>query len=295
MKIRSGAVSPGPFTDHAVLRGVRVGWMKGSVGVRGPSFIFRAFPKISCQTPTRSPGASVQWILQDFEDTAKLAAALDRLGLPDTWHKVVPFVGDLVPWPEIPDPRSVVMFGAYSLWCHAKAHGLWPGVFRLKPFLRQAAWQDHLLNGPGAIIATVARLPDRLADDGTLWFPRPVDDSKDLAGTVKSTGEILDIAAKVLALPAEDLPSGSPQRATELMLCRPMAIQKEWQVWIAQNRIVTFSLYKEGGRGVCRTEIDDDARALGQRMVRLNPDYALAYVMDSVAPRTVCFFWKPTA
>jgi hypothetical protein len=26
--------------DHAVLRGVRVGWMKGSVGVRGPSSIF---------------------------------------------------------------------------------------------------------------------------------------------------------------------------------------------------------------------------------------------------------------
>lgn len=222
----------------------------------------------------------MQWILQDFEDTAKLAAALDRLGLSYTWHKVVPFVGDLIPKPEIPDPRAVVMFGAYSLWRYAKANGLWPGVFKLRPFLHEAAWQPHLLNGPGAVIATVAQVPDRLPDDGTLWFLRPVDDSKELAGTVKSAGEILEIARKVLALPAEDLPRGSLQHETKLMLCRPHVIQKEWRVWIVANRIVTVSLYKEGGRVVYRNEIDNDARAFADRMAQMNPDYALAYVMD---------------
>ena len=38
----------------------------------------------------------MQWILQQFEDTKKLADALDRLGIPYSWHKVVPFVGELV-------------------------------------------------------------------------------------------------------------------------------------------------------------------------------------------------------
>jgi hypothetical protein len=104
----------------------------------------------------------MQWVLQDFEDTTKLAAALNRLGLSYSWHKVVPFIGELVPKPDIPDPSSVVMFGAYSLWRYAEANGLWPGVFKLNPFLHEAAWQAHLLNGPGAIIATVAQLPDRL-------------------------------------------------------------------------------------------------------------------------------------
>lgn len=35
-----------------------------------------------------------------FEDIEKRAYALDRLGIPCSWHKVVPLVGELVPEPE---------------------------------------------------------------------------------------------------------------------------------------------------------------------------------------------------
>ena len=52
----------------------------------------------------------MQWILQRYDDTEKLAAALDRLGLPYSFHKVVPFVGDLHPAPEIKDPSKVLLF-----------------------------------------------------------------------------------------------------------------------------------------------------------------------------------------
>lgn len=54
----------------------------------------------------------MQWILQQFEDTEKLADALDRLGIPYSWHKVVPFIGELVPKPEVRDRQCVVMFGS---------------------------------------------------------------------------------------------------------------------------------------------------------------------------------------
>jgi hypothetical protein len=222
----------------------------------------------------------MQWILQDFEDTAKLALALDRLGLPYTWHKVVPFVGDLVPETVIPDPRAVVMFGSYTLWRYAAKHWLSPGVFKLRPFLHEAAWSGHLLNGPGALVATLAELPGLLADDGSLWFLRPVDDSKELPGTVKSTDEILKLAANVLALPPEDLPLGSLRHDTLLMLCRPQRIMKEWRVWVVSDRIITFSLYKEGSRVVYRHEIDDDARTFAQSLLALNTGYSPAYVMD---------------
>lgn len=54
---------------------------------------------------------AMQWVLQKFDDTE----ALDRLGVAYTWRKVIPFVGDLVPEPEIRDPDAVVMFGYYAL------------------------------------------------------------------------------------------------------------------------------------------------------------------------------------
>ncbi len=225
-------------------------------------------------------GAGMQWILQDFEDTAKLAEALRRLGLPYSWHKVVPFVGSLQPEPVVADPGAVVLFGAYSVWRYAEAKGLRPGVFKLRPFVQEPAWQPHLLNGPGATFATVADLPGLLCEDGTLWFLRPVDDSKELPGTVKTSAEILAIAGKVLSLPEGDLPRGSLRPDTLMMLCPPRVIQKEWRLWIVQERLVTFSLYKEGSRVVYRNEIDDDARAFATAMIALNPGYSPAYVMD---------------
>ena len=37
-------------------------------------------------------------------DMEKLAHVLDRLGVAYSWHKVVPFVGDLIPEPEVRNP-----------------------------------------------------------------------------------------------------------------------------------------------------------------------------------------------
>lgn len=56
----------------------------------------------------------MQWLLQEFEDAYKLADALDRLDISYTWHKVVPFVGDLIPEPTIHDPDAVGLFGSYT-------------------------------------------------------------------------------------------------------------------------------------------------------------------------------------
>ncbi len=58
----------------------------------------------------------MQWLLQEFEDTHKLAEALDRLEISYAWHKLVPFVGELIPEPLVGDPDEVIMFGSYTLW-----------------------------------------------------------------------------------------------------------------------------------------------------------------------------------
>lgn len=222
----------------------------------------------------------MQWILQDFEDTRKLAEALDRQGCAHTWHRVVPFVGDLIPEPVVPDPGRTVMFGSYSLWRYAERHGYRPGVFMIRPFVGEEAWHPHLLNGADALFLMLRDIPGSLPDDGRAWFVRPVDDSKAEPGGVRSSGDIHDRAHKVLALDAADIPDGSLRHDTELMLTRPVRIMKEWRLWVVDDVVVTYSLYKEGRRVVYRAEIDDDALTFARRMVALNPDHARAFVMD---------------
>ena len=222
----------------------------------------------------------MQWLLQEFDDTRKLAVALDRLGLSYTWHKVVPFVGELIPEPIVADPGAVVMVGSYTLWKNAEKNGYWPGVFKLRPFVHEKAWHPHLLNGADALFMTLRDMPERLADDGRDWFLRPVDDSKGEPGNVKSTGDIIRMAERVLALDEGEIPDGSLRHDTLLMLTRPVRILREWRLWIVDGRIVTYSLYKDGSRVVYCPEIDDDVLEFGQWMADINPGYSQAYVID---------------
>lgn len=209
-----------------------------------------------------------------------MADALDQLEIPYTWHKVVPFVGDLTPAPIITDPNAVVMFGFYTLWRYAQANNLKPGVFKIRPFVHEAPWHPYLLNGADALFLTLRDVPEQLADDGKNWFLRPVGDNKEEPGNVKSTGEIIELANKVLALEEHDIPEGSLRHDTEMMLTEPVHILKEWRLWAVRDVIVTFSLYKEGARVVYRHEIDEDALEFAKRLVEANPNYAPAYVID---------------
>ena len=222
----------------------------------------------------------MQWILQDFEDTRKMADALDRLEIPYTWHKVIPFVGELTPTPTIDDPNAVVMFGSYTLWRYALANDLKPGVFKIRPFVHETLWHPFLLNGADALFLTLRDIPKHLPDDGKDWFLRPVEDSKEEPGNVKSTGEIIDMANKVLAIEEHEIPKGSLRHDTEMMFTKPIRILKEWRLWVVRDEIVTFSLYKEGPRVIYRHEIDEDAMDFALGLVEANPEYAPAYVID---------------
>ena len=224
--------------------------------------------------------APMQWLLQEFEDTRKLAGALDRLQISYSWHRVVPFVGDLIPEPIVDDPERVVMFGSYTLWRYAQANNYRPGVFKLTPFVHETVWQPFLLNGADALFLTLREVPEKLADDGRDWFVRPVDDSKEEPGNVKPARVIVELAQQVLALDETEIPKGSLRHDTQLMLTEPARILKEWRLWAVNGEIITYSLYKEGSRVVYRHEIDDDALAFARRLVEINPDYAPAYVID---------------
>lgn len=123
-------------------------------------------------------------------------------------------------------------------------------------------------------------MPERLKDDGREWFVRPVEDSKEEPGRVRTTGEIIASARQVLALDEDEIPHGSLRHDTALMLTEPVRILREWRVWVVAGEVVTHSLYKEGSRVVYRHEIDDDALAFARAMVAINPGYARAFVID---------------
>lgn len=222
----------------------------------------------------------MQWILQEFEDTAKLADALHRLGIQYSFHKVVPFVGELIPEPQIGNPNSVVLFGSYTLWRYAEKRGLTPGVFRIRPFVHEEDWRELLLNGPDARFMTLRDVPERVAPDEPLCFMRPVDDSKEVAGRVYDPKDLIERARSVLSLDPSEIPIGSLSPDTMLMLTVPVRILQEWRVWVVQDEIITYSLYKEGARVTYRAEIDDDALQFAVEAVRRNPGYATAYVVD---------------
>jgi hypothetical protein len=222
----------------------------------------------------------MQWILQQFEDTQKLADALDRLTIPYSWHKVVPFIGELVPDTQVRDPMAVVLFGSYALWRYAEARALSPGVFRIAPFVHEVPWQPFMLNGPDATFLRINEIEEKLQDDDHDWFIRPVADSKESAGTVKSTADIREIARKVMTLDESEIPNGSLRHDTLMMLTPPVRILREWRIWIVNGSVVTYSLYKEGARVTYRHEIDEDVLTFAETLVRLNDGYSPAYVMD---------------
>ncbi len=220
----------------------------------------------------------MQWILQDYEDTNKLAEILGRVGIPYSFHKVVPFIGQLEPVPTITDPNNVIMFGSYSLRHYAREHSLSPGVFELRPFLHEHNWQPYLLNGINSKIIIAKHLGS--LDPDRFYFVRPVEDSKEIAGSVMTGNDLEYLVKAVNNLKPEEYIKGSLTPDTLLMISEPVHIQKEWRTWIVKDQVVTYSLYKMGSRIIYRPEIDDDALEFTKRMVALNPGYADAYVLD---------------
>ncbi|MCY4179933.1 MAG: ATP-grasp domain-containing protein [Litoreibacter sp.] len=218
--------------------------------------------------------------MQDFEDMHRMAEALDRVGASYSWHKVIPFIGKLEPEPLIDDPNDVVLFGSYTLWRYAEKRVLRPGVFKIGPFVRETAWHPFLLNGANALFSRLCDLPRHLEGDERQWFMRPVSDSKEEPGRVRTSSELLELVRKVTKLEPHEIVVGALNHDTELMLAPPAKIQKEWRLWVVGDQIVTYSLSKEGRRIVYRAEIDDDALVFARQLVAANPGYATAYVLD---------------
>jgi hypothetical protein len=221
----------------------------------------------------------MQWILQEDKDNVDLAEMLDRMGIAYSVHSKLRDVA--VPEPVIDDPNRVIVFGYYSALAFVRGRGYAPGVFELRPYVLEQAWQPYLLNPRDrARFVRVRDIAETVPDDNRKYFVRPVEDSKTMSGVVLTGNEIRAKAMDVMETPADRLVAGRLAPETELSLSVPVTIQKEWRVWVVSGQVVTWSLYKMAGQMVVRQEIDEDALDFVKKMVEANPNYSEAYVID---------------
>lgn len=200
----------------------------------------------------------MHWILQNnlFNEAAyqTLLDTLERFGISYSIHKVVPFVGELVPVPDLTS-ANVICMGSYSLRHAAIRHEWKPGVFDLEKddfTIQLRHWGGHMLNADSKVA------PFKEVDfDDDLMFIRPIQDSKVFAGRVFTKEEFYDWKRKVVVL--EEDYGNSLTKDTLVQYTSPKLIYSEYRFWIVMGMIVTASLYKRGQRA-CYTRVTKQER-----------------------------------
>jgi hypothetical protein len=196
----------------------------------------------------------VHWILQEnlFKESEweTMIQVLERWGIPYSVHKVIPFIGELVPAPE-PRQEKVICFGSYSMRHSAVKFGWDPGVYDLEPFNfveQMKHWGQHMLNADSEVV------PFKDVKFTDMAFLRPIEDSKVFAGKVFDQDEFEDWQKKVCVL--EEDYGTLLTKDTLVQVCKPKVIYAEYRYWIVAGKIVTKSLYKRGDRVIYSSDVD---------------------------------------
>ncbi len=223
------------------------------------------------------------WVIQENiyseEGLAELVSVLDRYGLPYSFHKVVPFVGELTP--DVNPGGPVIVIGAYSMIHIAKARGWVPGVFSNENFdfqVWRSSWGKECLNYTAKCVkfADVSlALMERQRNQP--FFMRPTMDSKAFTGQLFEWRDYYDWRNRVVELGEED---GSTLRGdTTVLVTTPKNILREYRLWVVDGRVVTASLYKIGDRVRYDALVEQEVIDYGNRIAsRWGPDRA--YVLD---------------
>jgi hypothetical protein len=219
----------------------------------------------------------MHWILQENlfkeKEWENLTTALERFNIPYSVHKVIPFIGELLPKAE-PKQEKVICVGSYSMRHTAKAEGWSPGVYDLfdQDFLVQLVhWGTNMLNHDSTIVA----FKDAEVTEDS--FIRPINDSKYFAGQVFEKQEFLDWKRKVCVL--EHDYGNSMTGDTVIQICSPKVIYAEYRFWIIDGKIATESLYKRGDKVMYSSEVDERFAEFVNRMISIWMPHR-AFVID---------------
>lgn len=222
----------------------------------------------------------MHWILQDnmFHEDGwqRLREALERFGVSYSVHKIVPFIGQLIPEPpKIEGP--VMCMGSYSMRHTAKREGWFPGVFDLEPYdftVQRGYWGNHMLNADSEVyefheaewpvitacsahrgFAPGCDICENTVHDLAEVFIRPIEDSKSFSGKIFTKDEFLEWQHKVCKL--EEDYGGGLHKNSLIQMAFPKTIYAEYRFWIIKGQIVCASLYKRGQTVIHSDEVPD--------------------------------------
>lgn len=189
----------------------------------------------------------MHWIVQNnlFHESGwdVLIDTLENVGISYSLHKVVPFVGEIIPEVNIPDNEDkVICIGSYAMRHLAKKNSWNPGVYDLFDcdFIEQKKhWGENLLNYD----AEVKEFKD-IEFTSDYHFLRPIEDTKVFPGGIFEKSEFYEWKKNVLDLDYDD---GSPLQPNNLIqVCDLKSIYEEVRFWVIDSKIVTASSYKKG-------------------------------------------------
>lgn len=201
----------------------------------------------------------MHWVLQEnlFKENEweNLVGTLERFNIPYSVHKVIPFIGELVPsfHPQCPidNYKNVICFGSYSMRHAAAANDWVPGVYDLEPInfqIQMEHWGNLMLNADSKV------LPFKDVQFEEMAFVRPIEDSKVFAGKVFDWEDFKEWQYNVCVL--EEDYGDSLSKNTLVQVCNPKLIYSEYRFWIVDQKIVTASMYKCGDRVIYSPNVD---------------------------------------
>jgi hypothetical protein len=193
----------------------------------------------------------MHWVIQTDiygeEGFEPLLTAIDRLGLPRTLVKVIPFDGGLeVVEGVLPGPvysgdtgSDAIVMGSYTLSRRSRKLGWRPGAFldNLDFVTQRERWGERMLNHD-ALITPFGEVPESVEP----FFIRPTEDTKAFTGFVCDWPYYQDWRAGIVRMgPEPDFGLD-----TSVMVCSRKEVWSETRTWIVGGRLVTCSGYKVG-------------------------------------------------
>jgi hypothetical protein len=214
----------------------------------------------------------MHWVIQDnlYKERGieEMIETLDRLDIPYSLVKVVPFVGDMEP-PLEDLTGPIICFGSYGMRHHAKRMGWKPGVFDLDAVgydVQKEIFGDAMLNSD-LVICDFKHVPALMPSDPV--FIRPVADSKDFAGGIMDRDNIEEWVRMVCVI-GEDF-GDKLEPTTKVMMSSVKNIVQEARFWIVDGTVVTQSYYKFGNIVRYSNNVDQDLIREAGRLVCNHP------------------------
>ena len=211
------------------------------------------------------------WVLQNnlwhergWED---LRHSVERLHLPHTEVKVVPFVHELEPPHVLQNAKGpVVVVGSTSLVKAALKRNWKPGAWYNEATLRfdvqREYYGDLMLNYEGVVLP--------LKNIPKMWehfFIRPNLDTKSFAGEINSWEEFAIWRQQIQVL-GECW--GKTIQMDDLVVMAPIRkIAAEYRLFVVDKQVVTGSRYKMGNRVVYEPLVDDIVLDLANDAIKL--------------------------